>query len=193
MTINVTRTLLAAAILAATGVAHAQSATYAVDPSHTFVTFEAQHFGTSTFRGRFDKKEGSVTLDKAAKTGSAKITIDPASVSTGVAALDTDLKSKNFFNVDQFKTVEFTASKFSFDGSKVKSVEGTLTMLGKALPVTLNATNFNCYDSLLLKREVCGGDFETTIQRTQWGINYGSPAPVSDNVRLLVQIEAIKQ
>ena len=48
---------------------HAQTATYAVDPTHTFATFEISHFGTSTNRGRFDKKEGSVQLDRAAKPG----------------------------------------------------------------------------------------------------------------------------
>jgi len=39
--------LIAAAALAA-GAAQAQSATYAIDPTHTFVTFEISHFGTST-------------------------------------------------------------------------------------------------------------------------------------------------
>ena len=62
---------LATACFAATLSTMAMAApdTYAIDPSHTFVTFEATHFGTSTNRGRFDKKEGTVELDKAAKTG----------------------------------------------------------------------------------------------------------------------------
>ena len=61
--------LLTATLLALTGAAQAESLTYSIEPTHTFVTFEARHFGTSTNRGRFDKKEGVVTLDKAAKTG----------------------------------------------------------------------------------------------------------------------------
>ncbi len=79
--------LLIVASLAAAGLVHAETATYAVDPTHTFVTFEANHFGTSTLRGRFDKKEGSVAFDRAAKSGKADITIDIGSVSTGVAPL----------------------------------------------------------------------------------------------------------
>jgi polyisoprenoid-binding protein YceI len=67
-----------------------------------------------------------------------------------------------------------------------------LTLRGVTKPVTLTATGFNCYDNPRLKREVCGGDFETTIQRSQFGITYA--APVSpDAVRLLIQVEAIKQ
>jgi polyisoprenoid-binding protein YceI len=63
---------------------------------------------------------------------------------------------------------------------------------GVARPVTLTATRFNCYDNPILKREVCGGDFEATIQRSQFGMTYGLPG-IPDNIRLLIQVEAVKQ
>jgi len=185
--------LLALALLAATAAAQADSVTYAIDPSHTFVTFEAKHFNTSTLRGRFDKKEGSVAIDRQGKTGKAEITIDAGSVSTGVAQLDTHLKSKDFFNAATTPSVKFVGDQFSFDGDKVSAVAGQLTLLGKTLPVTLKATNFNCYQNPILKREVCGGDFETTITRSQWGMSYGLDYGLPDNIHLLVQVEAVKQ
>ena len=114
-------------------------------------------------------------------------------MSTGVAPLDTHLKSKDFFNVAENATVKFTGEKFNFDGDKVTSVSGQLTMLGKTVPVTLNASNFNCYQNPLIKREVCGGDFETTITRSQWGMSYGLNYGIPDNIRLLIQVEAAKQ
>jgi polyisoprenoid-binding protein YceI len=186
--------LLAAAVAlcAVAGTSQAQTATYAVDPSHTFVTFEALHFGTSTIRGRFDKKEGTVQFDRAGKSGKVDLAIDTTSVSTGVAPLDGHLKSKDFFNVAESPTAKFVGDKFSFDGDKVTEIAGSLTMLGKTNPVTLKATRFNCYQSPMLKREVCGGDFETTIQRSQYGMSYGLPG-IPDNIRLLVQVEAVKQ
>ncbi|MGD9835831.1 MAG: YceI family protein [Piscinibacter sp.] len=187
-----TKTLLATALLAAAGFAQAQSATYTIDPTHTFVNFEAKHFGTSTLRGRFDKKEGAVQFDRAGKSGKAEITIDIGSVSTGVGPLDGHLKSKDFFNAAEFATAKFVSDKFVFDGDKVTEVSGSLTMLGKSNPVTLKASNFNCYQNPMLKREVCGGDFETTITRSQWGMTYGLPG-IPDNIRLLIQIEAVKQ
>ncbi len=186
------KTLIASALIAAAGFAQAQSATYGVDPTHTFVTFEAQHFGTSTLRGRFDRKEGTVQLDRAGKSGKAEITIDITSVSTGVGPLDGHLKSKDFFDAASNPSAKFVGDKFSFNGDKVSEVAGTLTMMGKTLPVTLKASNFNCYQNPMLKREVCGGDFETTIARSQWGIVYGLPG-IPDNIRLLIQIEAVKQ
>ena len=182
----------ATALLATTGIARAESATYNLEPTHTYVTFEARHFGTSTNRGRFDKKEGSITLDRAAKTGKADITIDTASISTGLALFDSHLKGENFLKSKDFPTAKFVGDKFSFDGDKVTAVTGTLTLLGKTLPVTLTATNYNCYDSPFFKREVCGGDFETTIQRTDYGMGYGMPI-IPDDIKLLIQIEAIKQ
>lgn len=185
--------LIAAAALAASTLVHAESAVYAADPMHTFVNFEIKHFGTSTLRGRLDRKEGSVTINRAAKSGKAEFTIDMSSVSTGVAALDTHLKSKDFFNAAEAPTAKFVGDKFTFDGAKVTSVAGTLTLAGKTQPVTLMASNFNCYENPMLKREVCGGDFETTIVRSQYGVSYGLNYGIPDNVRLLIQVEAVKQ
>ncbi len=184
--------LLAAAALTA-GAAQAQSATYAIDPTHTFVTFEIGHFGTSTNRGRFDKKEGTVQLDKAGKSGKVDLTIDVASISTGTAAFDKHLQSADFFDVAKFPTAKFVADKFAFNGDKVSEVSGSLTLLGKTNPVTLKASQFNCYQNPMLKREVCGGDFETTIDRTAYGMNYGIQWGFPKDVRLVVQVEAVKQ
>jgi len=59
--------------------------------------------------------------------------------------------------------------RLSFEGNNVGQVTGTLTLLGKTGPVVLKATRFNCFMHPALKREVCGGDFETTIRRSLWG------------------------
>ena len=188
------RTTLIAAALATTALAsQAQTATYNLDPTHTYATFEILHFGTSTNRGRFDKKSGSVQLDKAAKTGKLEVTIETGSINTGFGNFDKHLSSKDFFNAAEFPTAKFVGDRFSFNGDKVSEISGQLTLLGKTNPVTLKASNFNCYTNPMLKVEVCGGDFETTLVRSSygmaWGLNFGFP----DNVRLLVQVEAVKQ
>lgn len=184
---------LAAAAALSTGLAHAESATYAIDPTHTFATFEISHFGASVNRARFDKKSGSVTLDKAAKTGKVSISIDATSVNSGTAAFDKHLQSPDLFDVAKHPTITFVGDQFTFDGDKVTAVAGTLTLLGKSAPVTLKANQFACYQSPMLKREVCGGDFEATIDRTTFGMNYGVDWGFPKNVRLVVQAEAVKQ
>lgn len=184
---------LAAAATLAAGAVHAESATYAVDPTHTFVTFEISHFGASTNRGRFDKKTGSIEFDRAGKTGKVDLSIDASSVNSGTPQFDKHLKSADIFHAEAHPQIRFVSDKFSFNGDKVSEVTGQLTLLGKTHPVTLKATQFNCYQSPMLKREVCGGDFETTIDRTQWGMNYGVDWGFTKNVRLVVQVEAVKQ
>jgi len=189
------KTMLAVAaastFIAAAAPAHA--ANYAIDPTHTFVTFEIGHFGTSTNRGRFDKKEGTVQFDRAAKTGKVDISIDVKSINTGTPAFDKHLQSAELFHAAKHPTIKFSADKFTFAADKVSEVSGTLTLLGKAQPVTLKANQFNCYENPMLKREVCGGDFETTIDRTQFGMNYGIDWGFPKDVRLVIQVEAVKQ
>lgn len=183
---------LVAVLLAATGMAQAQSATYAIDPTHTFASFEIGHFGTSINRGRFDKKEGTVQFDRTGRTGRVEITIDMSSINTGVGPFDGHLKSADFFNTAQFPTARFVGDRFVFNGDKVSEVQGQLTLKGKTQAVTLKASNFNCYLNPMLKREVCGGDFETTLQRAQWDLG-ALPAVAPDTVRVIVQVEAVKQ
>lgn len=185
--------LLAVTAATALTAGAAQAANYAIDPTHTFVTFEISHFGTTTNRARFDKKQGTVEFDRAAKTGKVDIAIDVTSVNSGTPPFDKHLQSADLFDAAKYPTIKFVSDKFTFNGDKVSEVSGQLTLLGKTAPVTLKATQFNCYNSPMLKREVCGGDFETTIDRTQWGMNYGIDWGFAKNVRLVVQIEAVKQ
>ncbi len=168
-------------------------ATYVLEPTHTFATFEIAHFGTSTNRGRFDKKEGTVALDRTAKTGKVEVTLDTTSINSGTAAFDKHLQSEDLFNAAKFPTIRFVGDKFTFSGDKVTEVAGALTLLGKTQPVTLKATNFNCYMSPMVRREVCGGDFETTIDRTAFGMGYGIAYGFPKDVRIIIQVEAIKQ
>ena len=179
------------AFVAATAV-HAEPASYALDPAHTFVTFGVKHFGTSTVRGRFDKKNGTVVLDKAAKAGKIDVTIDMTSINSGVTSFDGHLKSKDFFNVEAHPSATFTSDRLMFEGEKVTAVHGKLTLLGKTQDVTLKSEGFNCYENPRLKREVCGGDFETTIKRSAFGMGYGLPG-IPDDVHLTIQVEGIKQ
>lgn len=184
---------LAAVLSAVSAGVQAQSASYAIDPTHTFATFEIGHFGTSTNRGRFDKKQGNVTLDRAAKTGSVDLSLEIASINTGTEAFNKHLQSAEIFNAAQHPQARFVGNKFVFDGDKLSAVEGQLTLLGKTNPVTLKANQFNCYQNPMLKREVCGGDFEATIDRTQWGVNYGVDWGFPKAVRVVVQVEAVRQ
>ncbi|MCO5099405.1 MAG: YceI family protein [Burkholderiaceae bacterium] len=184
---------LAAAATLAAAPATGAPVRHVVEPNHTFVTFEVRHFDTSTVRARFDRVDGFVVVDATAKRGEADITIDTASISSGIASFDEHLRNADFLDVGRYPTARFRSTDFRFFGDRVISLVGELTMLGKTLPVRLDASHFNCYDSPIVKARVCGGDFETKIERSRWGMNWGIDRGVPDRVRLLIQIEAVAQ
>jgi len=186
------QTFIAAALVAAAAGVAAEPATFNIDPGHTIVTFEALHMNTSTQRGRIQAKEGSVVIDRAAKTGKADITVDLTTVSVASSSLEGALKGERLFNVAQGPTARFVADTFTFEGDKLASVAGTLTLVGKSQPVTLKALRFNCYENAQIKREVCGGDFAGTIKRSQYGLGFAASV-TPDDIPLLIQVEAIRQ
>lgn len=185
--------LAAAAILGVATLAQAEPATYVLDPSHSSAMFEIGHFNTSTNRGRFTKTSGTVQLDKAAKTGSVDVTVDTTSLQTLTDAFTKHVSGPEILNAAQYPTAHLVADKFTFNGDKVSEISGTLTLDGKTNPITLKAQNFNCYANPMLKREVCGGDFDATIVRSQYGVTYGLNYGFPDNVHLVIQVEAVKQ
>ena len=185
---------LAGAVLALAGLgaSQAQPVTYTLDPTHTFAYWDVLHFGTSTIRGRFGGVEGSVKLDRAARKGEVSIALDLATLNTGIAPFDAKLRGNEFFDVAQYPKAWFVASRVEFDGDKPKSVTGELTLRGVSQGLTLVAKNFNCYEHPMLKREVCGGDFEGSLRRGEFGMAFGAPL-VADRVRVLIQVEGIRQ
>jgi polyisoprenoid-binding protein YceI len=173
------------------GGAPVKGARFEIDPTHTFVMYEIGHYGTTTNRGRFSTKQGSIQIDSNGMGGKVDIVMDMSSINTGVDLLNRHVQSKDFLNVADFPTARFVAEGLGLDGDKVSEVRGSLTMLGQSRPVRLKASRFNCYISPVLNRQVCGGDFETTIERSQWGITWGLNFGFEDKVRLLVQVEAV--
>jgi polyisoprenoid-binding protein YceI len=180
-----------ACILTAGGVAAAEDV-YNIDPVHSQPIFEVQHMGYSLQRGSFTKMTGKITLDRAAKTGSIDVTIDAASIRTIDPRLDAHVKTDQFFNVEKYPSITFKSDKLIFDGDKVVGAEGSLTLLGITKPVTLKVVNEVCGEHPINKRPMCGAEGTATIKRSDWGMTYGLPRAVGDDVRLILPIEAYK-
>lgn len=170
----------------------AKKNSYTIDPAHANVRFAIDHFGTTTNQGGFYGLTGDMTFDPAKKVGNIDIDIPVSTLQTGNDHFTNHLKSAEFFNAEKYPTANFKSTKFHFKNGKVTQVDGNLTLLGKTNPVSLTATKFNCYDSPMLKTQVCGGDFETTIDRTKWGMDGYVKMGFSKNVKLNIQVEASK-
>lgn len=172
----------------------AEPVSYAIESTHTFVNWEARHFGVSTSRGRFDRTTGQVSYDAKARTGRVEIIIDLKSVSTGVAPFDAHLRREDYFDVERFPEARFVSTDLRHEDDRLTEVHGRLTMRGVTKPVMLKVRRFSCYDNPFLKREVCGGDFDATVTRSQYGMVHGLPTIVPDDaIKLQIQVEAVRQ
>ena len=191
-----TRRLAAATVALALAIIAGRAAaedTYTIDPVHSQPIFEVRHMGFSLQRGSFGKATGKVTLDRAAKKGSVEVTIDTASIKTIDPRLDTHVKSEDFFNVARYPTMIFKSTNFTFEGDRVVGMDGELTLLGVTKPVTLKVANDVCGEHPMNKKPMCGAEATTTIKRSEWGMKYGIPKAVSDEVKLTIPIEAYKE
>jgi polyisoprenoid-binding protein YceI len=176
----------------ATGTAFA-SEIYKVDPGHTFPSFEADHFGgLSNWRGKFDKSDGTIVLDRAAKTGTVDITIDATSLDFGHAKLNEHAKGPDMFDVAKYPNATYKG-KLVFKGDVPTAVDGELTLHGVTKPVTLHINSFKCIQHPMLKREVCGADASATFNRADFGVDYGVKMGFKPDVKLNIQVEAVKQ
>ncbi|USX26500.1 YceI family protein [Oxalobacteraceae bacterium OTU3CINTB1] len=184
-------------MLAFGGVSGASAApsTYQLDPSHTYPSFETDHFGgISVWRGKFTKSAGSFTIDSVAKKGTLTVTIDMTSAAIGNEALDAQLKGDNFFDAAKFPTAAYKGTSVKFDAAgKPAEVIGELTLHGVTKPVNLKILSYKCFTNPMIKKEVCGTDALATFNRADFGIDYGKDYGFTMPVTLRIQAEGVKQ
>jgi len=173
------------------GVAAAAPVTYNVDPDHTYPSFEADHMGLSIWRGKFNKTSGKVTLDKAAGQGTVEVTIDAASIDFGHAKMNEVAQGPDLFDVAKYPLATYKGKFEGFANGAPSRVVGTLTMHGATRPVVLQLNSFKCMPHPLYKREVCGADALTVLNRDEFGMDAGKPYGFSMDVTLRIQVEAI--
>jgi polyisoprenoid-binding protein YceI len=189
-----TTTALACALLCLTaaGAAHAAAATYVIDPAHTYPSFEADHMGgLSTWRGKFDRSSGKVTLDKAAGNGSVDITVDVASVDFGLDKLNEAARGNELFDVSKYPTATYRGKLAGFVNGAPTKVDGSLTLHGVTRPLELSIKSFKCMPHPMYKRELCGADAYATFKRDEFGLDSGKSYGFSMEVVLRIQVEAL--
>lgn len=183
--------LLPIAALFSTTVLASQE-TFVIDGTHTLPRFSYSHFGYSTQVSRFDKTTGKIMLDRQAQTGSVDVTVETASVNTGSTLFNEHIQGADFLDTARYPTMTFRSNRLKFDGDRLTSVEGTLTLKGISKPVTLTVSSFQCMPHPILKKDACGANATTVLKRTDF--NMGKYAPhVGDEVTVTIPVEAVKE
>ncbi|MDD5298331.1 MAG: YceI family protein [Rhodocyclaceae bacterium] len=181
--------LISAALIAP---AYAAPENYTMDPAHTIPSFEVNHLGFTTQRGRFDKADGKVTLDMAARKGSVELTIHTGSLDMGSASWTAHLSDEGLFNVKAYPTMSFKSDHLIFDGdNRVVAAEGSFTLIGVTKPLLVTVSGFKCGINPMNKKPLCAGDVTANIKRSEFGLTKYLGA-VSDEVKIIVPVEAYK-
>lgn len=186
------KTALPVAVLSlAAGSALAAPVTYQVDPAHTYPSFEADHFGgLSVWRGKFDSSSGTVVLDKEAGTGTLDITVDASSIDFGQAKLNEHVKSAEMLDVQKYPTATYKGRLANFKNGVPTEAHGELTLHGVTKPLDLKINSFVCKMTPMSKKERCGADASATLNRADFGVNYGDKYGFNMQVKLAIQVEA---
>lgn len=130
---------LIAAVVTLAIPALASAASWSIDPDHSNVGFKVRHMMVSNVKGEFAKYGGVVDIDDKDVTKSrVEVTIDTASISTGVAKRDEHLKSAEFFDVAKYPTMTFVSQKVKKAGNDRLKVYGLLTLHGVTREVVLD-------------------------------------------------------
>ncbi len=112
-----------------------------IDPTHTEVEFSVRHLMISNVKGRFADVAGSLALDEAHPGNVAlDVKIAAATVDTRAEQRDTHLRSPDFFDVEKYPHITFTARRVEGDVYDAFKLHGDLTIRSVTRPVTLDVT-----------------------------------------------------
>lgn len=198
-TLTLWAALAGCASLLMTAPAQAQAARYELDPDHTTVAFLVDHIGYARILGLFRSVRGSYRFDEATATLSeVRIEVETASVFSNQRKRDDHLKGPDFLNSGEFPRMVFTATSAKRNAERNFEISGQLELLGKSLPLTLQATwNKSAESPLggpLRKPYVMGVSARGSFKRSAYGMNYAvANGWVGDEVPLIIEFEAIRQ
>jgi polyisoprenoid-binding protein YceI len=166
---------------------------FKIDPVHSTVLFKIRHMGVSNFRGRFNEANGTVTIDAAKPTASTiHFSIPAAKIDTNNADRDKHLRGTDFFNADEFATINFDSTKVEPKGKDELEVTGDLSLHGVKKSITVHVKQIGYAD--IPKAGVRVG-FEASFQirRSDFGMKSASDlGMLGDEVDLIVNVEAAK-
>lgn len=176
--------------------AHAEPATYRIDPEHFSIAFLVEHVGYAKMIGQFTQASGEFVYDERTRQlRSGSVEVRAASVSTHHDKRDEHVRNSDFLAADKYPVVRFVAREFRPVGDSQGKLRGDLTLLGQTHPIELDV-RLNKAGTYPFGhgRYTLGISARTTLQRSRWGMTYGvANRMVGDDVELLFELEALRQ
>ncbi|MBT2680440.1 polyisoprenoid-binding protein [Bacillus sp. ISL-35] len=169
-------------------------AKFVVDQAHSAIGFEVKHMMVSKVKGQF----GSYTADVEAAdltdltTASIAFKIDVASIDTRSEDRENHLKSADFFDVENYPTIDFKSTNITRDGDDYK-VTGDLTIKDVTKPVTFDV-EYGGKGTNPWGVEVYGFEAEAKVNREDFGLTWNAALEtggvlVGKDIKIKVELE----
>lgn len=169
---------------------------YALDQSHSHVSFSARHLMVTKVRGRFPVTDGKLVIAEEPTQSSVEATIDVNAVDSGDPKRDEHLRSADFFDAETYPHVTFRSTKVVDKGDGEFTLEGELTVRDQTHPVTLAGEYLGTQASPWGDTRI-GFSAETEISRKDWGLEWNVALEtggvlVGDKIKLTIDAEWVK-
>jgi polyisoprenoid-binding protein YceI len=168
-----------------------------LDPEHSLVEFSVKHMMIATVRGRFEQLEGTIVLDPAdPTTATINVSIEAASIRTGIEARDQHLRSPDFLDAAGHPRLTFRSTSVRRLDGDTFEVVGDLTIRDVTRPVTLVARSLGMVtDPWGVER--IGYSATTKIVRQDFGLTWNMVAEaggvlVGDEVKIAIEAELVR-
>ena len=118
---------------------------YRIDPTRSSVNFRIYHmFGLGRVSGAMKIASGKVTVDPVLPAVGVQVTVDTASVDTGLGMRDNDVR-RRFLKVKKYPELTFNASDL-IEAGDGRELRGSLVVRGVSAPVTLKINSAELTD-----------------------------------------------
>ena len=184
------RFAFAAALLLASAPLYAT--TYTLEPDYTQGVFRWNHLGFSSPAAQFAQGAGTLDFDQADPTkSSVSVSIPLGSLYTGVAALDDDFRSTDFFDTARFPTATFKSTKVEKLAADQLRVTGDLNLHGVTKPVILDVMVVKVGTNPRSNLPTIGFDAKTSLKRSDFGLGKYVPQ-VGDEIQMHIISQAVE-
>jgi polyisoprenoid-binding protein YceI len=157
-----------------------------LDPSASTAEFRVPHFwGLVTVKGHFERLDGYLEVDHCGQR-QMTLTIDAASLHTGISQRDKHLRAAAFFDTQNHPEVRFRSTSVSDIADNGIRVDGELEAAGERLAMTLEPTIHQTSDQLEI-------DVTTTVDQRQLGMTWSPLAMTKSPVTLTVHASLRRQ
>jgi polyisoprenoid-binding protein YceI len=161
---------------------------YRLETAHSQLLFSIAHLGLTDYYGRFDKLSGTLNFDPhAPERSTVSVIVDPASVDTPSADLNSELSGPDVFDAQKFPQATFRSVSVTRTGPASGKMVGDLTLRGVTRKVTLLVTFSGGAPDPLSGGTAVGFRATGTIKRSDFGITGMRWEPlVGDDVTLII-------